>query len=140
MALDPIDLRNLVDVRLKDAKVLLDHGQYDGAYYLSGYAVECALKSVIAGFTREHEFPEFAVVRRAYTHDLQDLLVLAKLDKEFANEFAKDPQLKRNWNTVTEWEETSRYEGGRLPHEAEALYLAISDATHGVLGCISRHW
>lgn len=32
---------------LEDARVLLDKGRADGAAYLSGYVVECALKSIV---------------------------------------------------------------------------------------------
>jgi hypothetical protein len=31
MALDRIDLQNLAELRLRDAKLLLDGGQYDGS-------------------------------------------------------------------------------------------------------------
>ncbi|MBI0577948.1 HEPN domain-containing protein [Neobacillus cucumis] len=43
---------------MKDAKVLLDHECYDGAYYLSGYVIECALKACIAKYTKEFDFPD----------------------------------------------------------------------------------
>jgi HEPN domain-containing protein len=39
------DFQELALVRLNEAKVLLDAGHFDGAYYLAGYAVECALKA-----------------------------------------------------------------------------------------------
>ncbi|MCP5119377.1 MAG: HEPN domain-containing protein, partial [bacterium] len=45
------DFQNLALERLDDAKVLLDGGRYNGAYYLSGYVVECALKACIAKLT-----------------------------------------------------------------------------------------
>jgi HEPN domain-containing protein len=51
------DFQELSIIRLQDAKILLDNKCYDGAYYLSGYVVECALKACIAKKTREHDFP-----------------------------------------------------------------------------------
>jgi len=33
-------------------------GFFDGAYYLAGYAVECAIKACIAKGTRRYEFPD----------------------------------------------------------------------------------
>lgn len=36
MAIDGKDLQNLAELRVKDAKLLLDNGQYDGGYYLAG--------------------------------------------------------------------------------------------------------
>ncbi|OYV86886.1 MAG: DNA-binding protein, partial [Planctomycetia bacterium 21-64-5] len=38
------DFEKLVDLRMKEAKLLLDQSDWDGAYYLVGYAVEGALK------------------------------------------------------------------------------------------------
>jgi hypothetical protein len=37
---------------LQDAEALLQGGRYDAAYYLAGYAVECAIKACIANQTR----------------------------------------------------------------------------------------
>src|SRR4051812_17677734 len=56
-AVNRTDFQALADVRIDEAKVLLDQGMFDGAYYLAGYAVECALKSCIARLTIEHDFP-----------------------------------------------------------------------------------
>ena len=140
MALDRIDLRNLAELRVKDAKLLLDHGQYDGGYYLVGYAAECALKAVIAARTRQHEFPDLNLARKAHTHNLKDLLDASGLKAVVEQEFAKDRDLRENWNIVRDWAETSRYEAGRQKDEAEALYTAITDPVHGILSCISKHW
>jgi hypothetical protein len=42
------DFQTLSAVRSREAKALAQVGLYDGAYYLGGLAVECALKSKIA--------------------------------------------------------------------------------------------
>lgn len=41
------DLQELSKLRLKEAKLLIDNNSFDGAYYLCGYSVECALKAWI---------------------------------------------------------------------------------------------
>lgn len=46
--LDRKELQELSRIRLTEAKGLLALGLWDGAYYLAGYAVECALKAYIA--------------------------------------------------------------------------------------------
>jgi hypothetical protein len=38
------DLRAVARARVRDAQVLLQARRFDGAFYLSGYAVELALK------------------------------------------------------------------------------------------------
>jgi hypothetical protein len=42
------DFQKISRLRVKEAKALLDNGYPAGAYYLMGYAVECALKACIA--------------------------------------------------------------------------------------------
>jgi len=66
------DFHKLADIRIKEAKVLLDRQCYEGAYYLSGYSVECALKACIAKKTQAHDFPP-QDARTFYTHDLDIL-------------------------------------------------------------------
>ena len=62
----------LADVRLRRIKTLLDNGQWDGAYYLAGYAVECGLKACIAKLTKEFDFPpEKELHAKCYSHDLE---------------------------------------------------------------------
>ena len=68
------NLQTLTELRLKEAKVLLDQGFQDGAYYLLGYAVECALKSCIAKQFREYDFPDKKLVLDSHTHELSKLL------------------------------------------------------------------
>ncbi|HZF06844.1 MAG TPA: hypothetical protein VE932_21090, partial [Patescibacteria group bacterium] len=40
-----IDFQTLADKRLREAGTLFDAAHYDGAIYISGYAVECVLKA-----------------------------------------------------------------------------------------------
>ncbi len=40
---------------LNDAKVLLDNGRFDGTVYLSGFVVECALRTVVMLGHAQHE-------------------------------------------------------------------------------------
>jgi HEPN domain-containing protein len=44
--MDRYEFQELAKVRLKEANALLAAGLYDGAYYLAGYAAECALEGV----------------------------------------------------------------------------------------------
>jgi HEPN domain-containing protein len=63
--MDRKDFRALSRVWLSEATALLNAGLPDGAYYLAGYAVECALKACIAKETQRYEFPEKKIWRRA---------------------------------------------------------------------------
>jgi hypothetical protein len=70
-------LQDLAKLRLREAKALLRSNHPDGAYYLAGYAVECALKACIAKKTMRYDFPEKETVQTSYSHELIKLLVPA---------------------------------------------------------------
>ena len=76
------DFQRLAELRLKEANALLAAELPDGAYYLAGYAVECALKACIAKRTHEYDFPEKKLVNDSHTHDIKILLRLAGLSDQ----------------------------------------------------------
>jgi len=45
MAETRLEFQQLARMRLRDARVLLANGNLEGAYYLTGLAVECAIKA-----------------------------------------------------------------------------------------------
>ena len=118
---------------------MLDKGLYDGAYYLCGYAVECALKACIAKNVKRHDFPDRKVVNDSYTHDLVKLIRTAGLDSELDNEMKTNPGFIANWRVVKDWSENSRYLRNSKV-EAHNLYKAITTRKNGVLLWIERHW
>ncbi|MCH9011178.1 MAG: HEPN domain-containing protein, partial [Chloroflexi bacterium] len=73
------DLQEISSLRVEEARVLLRNGYYSGAYYLIGYAVECALKACIAKQIRRYDFPDRKLVNDSYTHDLEKLLGVSGL-------------------------------------------------------------
>jgi hypothetical protein len=44
------ELRRLAEDRVLDVEALLKDSRWSGAYYLSGYAVECGLKAYVLAF------------------------------------------------------------------------------------------
>lgn len=134
------DLKELALIRLKEARVLLKNGNYDGAYYLCGYVVECGLKACIAKQTRRYDFPpDKKAIEQIYQHNLDKLVGAAGLGQTLDNEMKKDQQFGRHWGTVKDWSEQSRYEkyGEK---ETQNLYSAIADRKHGVLRWIKQYW
>lgn len=61
------ELQALVALRVREAKVLLKNDFPDGAYYLAGYAAECAIKACIARRTVRYEFPDKKRVMQSWT-------------------------------------------------------------------------
>jgi len=126
----------LADLRAEEARVLLNSGRQQGAFYLVGYAVECALKACIAKRTKRHDFP-IKKTDRIYSHNLASLLVEAELETKLEIDMKKNLDLATNWNVVKEWKETSRYERKGL--NGKDLYKAVT-GTNGVLPWIKNHW
>ena len=134
------DLHVLTRVRLDEARLLLDAGRYDGAYYLSGYAVECALKACIARQVRTHDFPpKPGAVRDMYTHNLVGLVKTAELVDSLAARIRSCSVFEGYWEIARRWTEESRYER-RSELDASALITAIADPEHGVLRWLQEHW
>ena len=132
------DFQRLAAVRLRDARVLLKSGSCDGAYYLAGYAVECALKACISRLTLEGDFPDRRRVDDSYTHDFGRLVRAAALEEELSAAKLADQRFALNWSKVTDWNEGKRYE--RIEEEeATGLYEAISEQPSGVLRWLQRY-
>jgi hypothetical protein len=113
-------------------------GLNDGAYYLAGYAVECAIKACIAKGSQRHEFPDKKRVDASYSHNLRTLISVAGLDADFQRA-TQDAGFRENWRIAQEWSEQSRYK--KYGKEAAgALVAAIGDRQHGVLAWIKQHW
>ncbi len=129
------DFEKLIVLRLEEAKLLIDQRQdWDGAYYLAGYAVEFALKiRIIAQMIQSNSFPNKKLVDSYYKHDLTLLQKAAGLEDEMNN----DPLVSLQWNVVKDWSEQSRYEIGRSEADARDLFDAIEN---GVLPWIKARW
>ncbi|MGD9838066.1 MAG: hypothetical protein AB7F72_05030 [Afipia sp.] len=93
MSQDRATFQQLAESRLAEAKLLSANGLSSGAYYLAGYAVECALKARIASDFRANEIPDLKRVQKIYSHDLTSLLSLAGLTDLLEAEKDRNPSL-----------------------------------------------
>ena len=138
MRLTRRDFQRLSELRAREAGALSRARNQQGAYYLAGYAVECALKACIAKKTKRHEFPPNRKdVDEIYQHDLNLLIRVAGLQQQLENDMRTNGALAANWNTVKVWSEQSRYAISGL--NGSDLYAAIT-GTNGVLPWIKNHW
>jgi HEPN domain-containing protein len=133
------DLQKLSNTRIREAKVLFAAGEYSGAYYLSGYAVECALKACFAKGVKRYDFPEKGRADKVFTHDLATLVKHADLSAELEAESKANPKFSTYWNEVAKWSETSRYSGW-TKNQAESLLDAILRRKDGVMPWIKQRW
>lgn len=135
------DFQALADVRIDEAQALLSltPPRPDGAYYLAGYAVECALKAAIARLNNQHDWPDKVFVNECHTHNLTTLMRLAELGVDFKLALAANPAFAHNWIIVKDWSERSRYERHALV-KAQEMIDAVTDNANGVLPWIQARW
>jgi HEPN domain-containing protein len=134
------ELHQLAKERIRDAKVLLAARRWSGAYYLAGYAVECGLKAcIIVQLKNADDFPDKKFSEQCWTHNLVQLVGLAKLKTELGIKVAADPKFSACWETVRDWNELSRYDR-KTKTKALQLYAAIANTKHGVFRWIMSHW
>ncbi len=134
------DLQALAEMRIADAKALLDTGRFAGAYYLAGYALECAIKAFVAKQTNQFDFPDKTLVEKVYKHDPEALIRGAGLEQTLTDEMDKDGQFAVNWAEAKTWSEKSRYSPTVDKQKAQDLIAALSDGSHGVLQWLKRFW
>jgi HEPN domain-containing protein len=132
------DLQRLSNARLREARILFHAGEYGGAYYLAGYAVECALKACFARGVKRYDFPDRKGAGRVFTHKLADLVTVANLDAELLAAIRASSKFAAGWELVSKWTEEGRYSTWTRD-DAEAILEAIAEK-EGVLPWIKRHW
>jgi HEPN domain-containing protein len=133
------ELQQLAEERVRDAEALLNSGQWSGAYYLAGYAVECGLKACVAKLTNMHDFPNKDFAAKCYTHKIESLVEVAGVKNQRDADTRANVALGANWLIVKDWDEKARYQQWTEP-QARKLFAAISDLANGVLPWIRGLW
>ncbi len=133
------DLQALSRLRIKEARLLLKHRQFEGAYYLTGYAIECALKAAIAKRTAKYDFPDKELSKNCFVHNLESLRKLSGMENQFRTDIKTNPGLEANWAIVKDWTEQSRYRKSIPATMAKDMYSA-SASKGGVLTWIKKLW
>lgn len=134
------DLQQLADLRVSDAEALLAASRFAAAYYLIGYAVECALKACVAKQIREFDFPDRKLVTESHSHDLTKLLQLSGVGHLHAAEAKRSSAFQTNWLVVKDWSEKVRYDLSTAEKVARDMYAAVTDLSDGVLPWLKKHW
>ena len=136
-----LEFKELALRRLADAKASLEAERWAAAYYLCGYAVECALKaSICRRRMKGGLFPDRGFANSVYTHHLDDLVKLADLTVERTNWTMAHPRFGDRWGVVAGWKEDSRYVVSISESQARAMYDALTAPKLGVLTWLKKHW
>jgi HEPN domain-containing protein len=121
------ELRAIARARLRDAHALLQSKRFDGACYLSGYAVELTLKARICRTLKWPGVPEsaqdFSGMQSVKTHDLKILLRFSGME---ARVIAKH---KEEWDVVWAWNPEIRY---------KANLSTTAEQAASMVNCVER--
>ncbi len=142
--MDRTQLQELALARLVDAEVLLEKARWTGAFYLCGYVIECSLKACLlrhlgesAAIFGDKEY--LKKLAKCWTHDLEELMILAGLEAAFGKSCGANLTLSDFWGVTKDWKESSRYEQ-KSEAEAKQLYEAVSHNPDGVFRWIQSYW
>lgn len=113
---------------------MLSANSPEGAFYMAGYSVECALKACITKFTKRHDFPDRTRVNDSWIHDLARLISVADL-KSAHDEAMRQFEFARRWKIVVQWKEREN-----SLEDAEYLIEAIENRKYGVLPWLRKYW
>ena len=139
--MDRTTLQQLAELRVRDAEALLAASQWEAAYYLLGYCIECALKACVAKQFRLHDVPDRKLVNSFYTHRLDELLTISGVKSGMETQFKADSKFEINWNTVRDWSETARYDVGVVPEAvAREMHDAVTNTVSGILPWLKTQW
>lgn len=131
------ELYTIARCRFREARILLDNNEHDGAVYLCGYALELILKRRIVrileweGYPERRREAEKLGLRSFMVHDLEVLLRLAGLEKKIQSHttaYAK-------WQMANTWDSEFRYKriGDITKEEAENIIGATKDIINFIL-------
>ena len=135
-----IDLQKISRLRVKEARALLQAGYFQGAYYLLGYSLECAIKACIAKQVAKHDFPVLQTVKDSHIHDLAKLLRTAGLYDKLVNDGKTAPALSVNWAIAKDWSSSVRYQDDKTPQAVKDFFSACTSPKHGILNWLKKSW
>ncbi len=132
-------LKELINIRLKDAQVLFKNRRYHAAIYMSGYSIEIALKLKICRlFSFKKGFPETKAEFSAYKppstkknlgvvikelkeirhHGLSDLIIYSGVESRVKQTYLNE------WNLIAGWDPKIRYENRKTRKADVQLWLS----------------
>ncbi|MBI4087098.1 HEPN domain-containing protein [Candidatus Kaiserbacteria bacterium] len=139
------DLKTIAKARLRSAVILIDAGDWDGAAYMMGYVLECALKAAVCKSLRLTDYPQNRKTDTHFlTHNFDQLVVLSGVSDLFDSNASSS--VFQNWSDFTkeflgDWP-AMRY---NIQHQqtfteikVRDLYTNLTDKPDGILAVITR--
>jgi hypothetical protein len=149
----PEEIEKLSVERIEEAQILFGSKKFDGAYYLSGYSIELALKAKICRllkipnlFTSDEkklqDIGGIVEVRKALkTHNLFTLLIFSGLKEKFEIDKATIKSLSLGSSIFFQnWSANLRYRPCGSVEEAECMeLLELLTCEEGILKWIANN-
>lgn len=132
-------LQVIAEAHLGAARILLENRLYGPSYYLSGLAVECAIKACIAKQIQRYTFPDKALAEQSWVHDLRKLLRAADLWAELEASMRTSTMLRANWRDIKDWRVDSRYQSAN-EITARDMLRAAAEQPAGVFLWVQARW
>jgi hypothetical protein len=142
------ELKEIANARLKTAEILIEAGDWDGAGYMLGHVLECALKAVVCKTLNLLEYPEYTKNDKTdgyfMTHKYDQLLIASGLEYIFSPRGTDEAF--RYWSDFTkeypgDWP-TMRYSRERQKQFDEAkvrkLYTLLMGEGKGIIDIIEQ--
>lgn len=139
------DLKLITSKRLKTTQILLKAKDWEGAAYMMGYVLECALKAACCKSLHLNNYPDVhgnksseRITKFFYTHEFDALLVISGLNdlfsfgtKGFSSWSGFTQEYPGGWTEMrytvnTNWTET----------KVKLLYSYLADEKNGILSII----
>jgi hypothetical protein len=148
------EIYDLAHQRLEEAKVLLENGMCDGAFYLAGYSVELMLKwKICKSFSIDNLYsidqPSMPLIEgvkelksATKIHNLYTLLLFSGLRSKFDEEKDQNQNLfKTNSLLMSVWNENVRYKpcGTFETNDVRTLLELLSNEETGFLKWIENN-
>lgn len=138
--------RRICKKRLKTANILIENGDYEGAIYMLGFALECALKAATCKTLNIEKYPQNTREKKVdaffMTHRFDRLKLVAGLSTIFGANSGNQDSF-RNWSEFTqeylgEWT-SMRYEETLWSEEkARGLYNNLIEKDNGIISIIKK--
>jgi HEPN domain-containing protein len=153
-----LEFQEMALLKIKEANLLHKNGLYHGAFYLSGYAMEFALKAAVCRNLDMDDFfeekksndkskPSGGIFEKMKTHDIGTLLIMAGLYNKLNafKEANEEFEIKWNYITTKQWNEQCRYDNSSMTKkynkiDVESFIDAIDNKKGGFLKWIQHYW
>ena len=121
--------------RLEDAKALHDKQRWKGAIYMGGYAIECALKSLICFEDGVYNFKDTRTFKKGLKgSDLHSLVKLLEAVPRVQKAIAISELYQTAWNTISSWRNDKlRYSDQQGNKEESQKFIDAVEKLHQYL-------